>query len=197
MSSSSRPIFDPVNIRRSAFRYALRSDASLRFEKGQEWRLARIGADRTTRLLTEWSGGTAWRGVVDSAGQEPDPPPVAFRPARVNRLLGTDLATDRQRDLLATAGIASGPVAAGSSIAVAAGARPLGRGRGRCRSSRREVPTWRRDLTVETDIIEEIARLHGYDQVPSDPARHADAGVSSGPDRRSATRCGTRLRAPA
>ena len=61
-------IFDPVSIRRSAFRYALRSDASLRFEKGQEWRLARIGADRTSRLLTEWSGGTAWRGVVDSAG---------------------------------------------------------------------------------------------------------------------------------
>ena len=64
-------IFDPVSIRRTAFRYALRSDASLRFEKGQESRLAQLGADRTARLIAEWAGGTIATGVVDSNPVEP------------------------------------------------------------------------------------------------------------------------------
>ncbi|HXI45095.1 MAG TPA: phenylalanine--tRNA ligase subunit beta, partial [Candidatus Acidoferrales bacterium] len=81
-------IFDPVSIRRTAFRYALRSEASLRFEKGQEFRLARVGADRTARLIREWAGGDIARGRVDSHPAEPEPRHVAFRPARVNRLLG-------------------------------------------------------------------------------------------------------------
>ena len=159
-------IFDPVNIRRSAFRYALRSDASLRFEKGQEWRLARIGADRTTRLLTEWAGGTACRGAVDSAPAEPDALRVAFRPARTNRLLGTDLSAQVQAGLLARVGIETVPAPAGTTVAIAAGARPL------TVTTQDEtriavVPTWRRDLAVEADVIEEVARIHGYDQVPS------------------------------
>jgi hypothetical protein len=59
-------IFDPISIRQTAFRYALRSEASLRFEKGQEHGLARLGADRTARLITEWAGGQVARGVVDT-----------------------------------------------------------------------------------------------------------------------------------
>jgi len=159
-------IFNPVNIRRSAFRFALRSDASLRFEKGQEWRLARIGADRATRLLTEWAGGTASRGAVDSAGAEPPTPRVAFRPARVDRLLGTDLTTDEQRGLLARVGFTTEWPTRGTTIEVAGGARPLSV------ATDGEVvvaivPTWRRDVAVEADIIEEIVRIHGYERVPS------------------------------
>jgi phenylalanyl-tRNA synthetase beta chain len=159
-------IFDPVNIRRSAFRYALRSDASLRFEKGQEWRLARIGADRTTRLLTEWAGGTAWRGAVDSAPVDPPPAAVAFRPTRTDRLLGTSLSTSEQRDLLARVGIATDEARAGAPVTVAAGAKPLTvTTEGEMLTA--TVPTWRRDLVVEADVIEEIARVHGYEQIPS------------------------------
>ena len=98
-------IFDPISIRRTAFRYALRSDASLRFEKGQEWRLARVGADRTARLIAEWAGGEIAPGAVDSNPGEPPTAHVAFRPARVNRLLGTDLDADDQRALLGRVGI--------------------------------------------------------------------------------------------
>ena len=97
-------IFDPISIRRTAFRYALRSDASLRFEKGQEIRLARVGADRTARLIAEWAGGQIAPGVVDSDPVEPAPARVAFRPARVNRLLGTAIDGAEQRALLERAG---------------------------------------------------------------------------------------------
>ena len=71
-------IFDPVSIRRTAFRYALRSDASLRFEKGQEFRLARVGADRTALLVAEWAGGSIAPGAVDS---NPVEPPTARSPS--------------------------------------------------------------------------------------------------------------------
>ena len=75
-------IFDPVSIRRTAFRHALRSEASLRFEKGQEARLARLGADRVAELMVAWAGGEAARGRVDTAPDEPRGGRVPFRPDR-------------------------------------------------------------------------------------------------------------------
>ena len=86
-----------MSIRRTGQRYALRSEASLRFEKGQEFRLARIGADRVAQLIVAWAGGAAAPGRVDTAPDEPEPTRVPFRPARVNRLLGTDLDGQAQR----------------------------------------------------------------------------------------------------
>jgi phenylalanyl-tRNA synthetase beta chain len=160
-------IFDPVSIRRTAFRYALRSDASLRFEKGQESRLARLGADRTTRLIAEWAGGEIAPGAVDTAPAEPPPAHVAFRPARVDRLVGTTLRTDEQRALLARVGIETAPAAPGARIVVAAGSMPLEVTAGDAEVVDATVPTWRRDLLVEADIIEEIARVRGYELVPA------------------------------
>jgi phenylalanyl-tRNA synthetase beta chain len=160
-------IFDPVNIRRTAFRYALRSEASLRFEKGQEPRLARLGADRTARLILEWSGGQVASGRVDSAPDEPQPGRVAFRPGRVNRLLGTELATYEQRDLLARVGIFTEGAKAGATIQVAGAPRPLAVPAGEAETVVAVVPSWRRDLAVETDIAEEVARVRGYERIPA------------------------------
>ncbi|MFL5722290.1 MAG: phenylalanine--tRNA ligase subunit beta, partial [Chloroflexota bacterium] len=160
-------IFDPVSIRRTAFRYALRSDASLRFEKGQEWRLARLGADRTARLIAEWAGGEVAPGVVDTAPIDPPAAHVTFRPARVDRLSGTTLGTDEQRELLARVGIETTPAAAGTRVVVAAGSKPLDVAAGEDEVIDATVPTWRRDLLVEADIAEEIVRVRGYELVPT------------------------------
>ena len=160
-------IFDPISIRRTAFRYALRSEASLRFEKGQEFRLARIGADRTARLISEWAGGEVAPGAIDSNPTEPPLAHVAFRPARVNRLLGTDFAPDEQRALLARVGIETAPAAPGTRIRVAAGTKPLDIEPGDAEVVDATVPTWRRDLAVEADIAEEVIRVRGYDLVPA------------------------------
>jgi phenylalanyl-tRNA synthetase beta chain len=159
-------IFDPVSIRRTAFRYALRSEASLRFEKGQEHRLARLGADRTARLIAEWAGGAVATGVVDTDATEPDPARVAFRPARVNRLLGTAIPTDEQRALLERVGITTRPATAGVRVAVAGEPRPLEVDPGDAETLVAVVPSWRRDLVVETDVTEEVARVRGYELVP-------------------------------
>ncbi|MGH2464527.1 MAG: phenylalanine--tRNA ligase subunit beta, partial [Candidatus Limnocylindrales bacterium] len=102
-------IFDPVFVRRTGQRYALRSEASLRFEKGQENRLARIGADRVAGLIAEWAGARIAPGRVDSAPSEPETGRLAFRPARINRLLGTTLDAAEQRSTLERAGIVAIP----------------------------------------------------------------------------------------
>ncbi len=165
-------IFDPISIRRTAFRYALRSEASLRFEKGQEHRLARIGADRTARLVAEWAGATVAPGAVDTNPSDPEPVRVAFRPARVNRLLGTSLTGDEQRAVLERVGLevgAAGSIAAGGQVEVrvAAGERPLVVAADPAEVLVGVVPTWRRDILIEADIAEEVARVHGYDRVPA------------------------------
>jgi phenylalanyl-tRNA synthetase beta chain len=159
-------IFDPVSIRRTAFRYALRSEASLRFEKGQEHRLARLGADRTALLIAEWAGGRVAAGAVDTNPTEPPIAHLAFRPARVNRLLGVDLPTAEQRDLLARVGVATEPAPPGTRIAVSSEPMPLEVDAGDAETLVATVPTWRRDLAIEADVAEEVARVRGYDVVP-------------------------------
>ena len=161
-------IFDPVSIRRTAFRYALRSEASLRFEKGQEFRLARIGADRTAQLVAAWSGGTAAPGRVDSNPDEPEPPRVRFRPARVSRLTGLDIPAAEQVAVLARVGIEAQEAAAGTPIVIADGPEELTAvSDAGARVFEAQVPTWRRDIAIEADVAEEVARVYGYDQVPS------------------------------
>jgi phenylalanyl-tRNA synthetase beta chain len=163
-------IFDPVSIRRTAFRFALRSEASLRFEKGQEFRLARLGADRTAQLLAAWADGTVARGRVDTADAEPAPDRVAYRPARANRLLGISLDPLEQAGILGRVGIEVEPAPSDAgpiTIPVATGTQSLSVTVPPSKAMIAVVPTWRRDIAVEVDLIEELARVHGYDRVPS------------------------------
>jgi phenylalanyl-tRNA synthetase beta chain len=160
-------IFDPISIRRTGQRYGLRSEASLRFEKGQEYRLARLGADRTARLIVEWAGGAVATGSVDTAPQEPPRARVAFRPARVNRLLGTQLQANEQRDLLGRVGIEAEPAPPGVRIAVSSGPQPLDIPAGVDEALLATIPTWRRDIEIEADLAEEVARIRGYELIPA------------------------------
>lgn len=162
-------IFDPVNIRRTGQRYALRSEASLRFEKGQEFSLARVGADRVAQFLVEWAGGSVAPGRVDTAASEPERARVAFRPARINRLLGSAIPAAEQADLLARVGIQTEAAPRGTPVIVSGPptphvVQPLAGGPAEILMA--IVPTWRRDLAIEVDVAEEIARVRGYEQTP-------------------------------
>lgn len=156
-------IFDAVSIRRSAFRYALRSEASLRFEKGQEHRLARLGADRTAQLMAAWAGGRVAVGVVDSDPAEPPAIRIPFRPRRIERLLGENVEATEMRDLLTRVGIVTETAREGDAVPIAEGIEPA-------RLTRQEaaealvavVPSHRRDLHIEADLAEEVARVRGY-----------------------------------
>jgi phenylalanyl-tRNA synthetase beta chain len=138
-------VFDPVSIRRTAHRYGLRSEASSRFEKGQESRLARVGADRTAQLIAAWAGGRVARDAIDTAPADEQPRRVSFRPARIDRLLGSGIAAGEMRELLSRVEIATEAAGADELVAV--------------------VPPHRRDIEIEADVAEEIARLYGYEQL--------------------------------
>lgn len=159
-------IFQPIAIRRTGQRYGLRSEASLRFEKGQEFRLARIGADRSARLVSEWAGGRVARGRIDTSPHEPPPARVAFRPARVNRLLGTDLPAEEQRGLLRRVGIETAEPEGPVQVPVSGEPKPLAIEPPDAEAVVAIVPTWRRDIAIEADVVEEIARVRGYETIP-------------------------------
>jgi phenylalanyl-tRNA synthetase beta chain len=139
-------IFDAISIRRTAQRYGLRSEASARFEKGQESRLARVGADRTAQLLAEWAGGRVAVGVVDTNPADDEPHRVGFRPGRVSRLLGEEIDATSMTDALARIGIATETGAASDELVAV-------------------VPPHRRDIEIEPDVAEEICRLRGYERL--------------------------------
>ncbi|HET7726115.1 MAG TPA: phenylalanine--tRNA ligase subunit beta [Candidatus Limnocylindrales bacterium] len=160
-------VFDPVSIRRTAQRHALRSEASSRFEKGQELRMARIGADRTAQLLAAWAGGSVAPGRVDTNPDEPARLRVPFRPARINRLLGTDLDTEAQRELLGRVGIETEAATASEPVTVALVPEPLLVDPVPGEAVTALIPAWRRDLLIEADIAEEVARVRGYELTPS------------------------------
>ncbi|MFV2065106.1 MAG: phenylalanine--tRNA ligase beta subunit-related protein, partial [Chloroflexota bacterium] len=159
-------VFDPVSIRRTAFRYSLRSEASLRFEKGQEHGMARIGADRTAALIGRWAGGRIAVGAVDSQPDAPAPVRIGFRPTRIDRLLGEHIAADEQRDLLERVEIGTEPATTADAIPVVPGEDPLSLDADELGSALVAiVPGHRRDLAIEADIAEEIARIRGYETV--------------------------------
>jgi len=157
-------IFDPVSIRRTAHRFGLRSEASLRFEKGQESRLARLGADRTVQLLAKWAGGRPAIGAIDTKPVDEPPRRVVYRPARVGRLLGQQIDTQEMREALARVEIATGPVDVDDALIIVEGERTVLDGTVDALVA--VVPAHRRDIAIEADVAEEICRIRGYESLP-------------------------------
>jgi len=140
--------FDPVRVRRTARRLGLSSEASYRFEREVDRAGVRRAADRAARLLAELAGGSVAPGVVEALGSAPRAVErIALDPERVNRLLGSALSRADVVALLARVGV---------------GAEDTGSGALACR-----IPSHRNDLTRPVDLIEEVARIHGYDRIPS------------------------------
>ena len=163
--------FDPARIRRASKALGLQTDASYRFERGvdptrQPWAAARAAA-----LLAELAGGTVVPGLVDETPRPYRPRTVTVRPSRVARVLGTPVPADEIARLLAAIGFEvaedrgsaleafaetalQGTVAAAVEEAGDAGLAVT-------------VPPFRPDVEREIDVIEEVARLWGYDRLPT------------------------------
>ena len=138
--------WQPMAIAVSSKFLGLRSEASARFERGTDPEIVDLAARRLAELLAP-SGARLVEGAVTVDGDLPDGAPVVVRTERVNRLLGTDLAADSIPTLLEPIGF--DVVAAGEPGTFSV-----------------TVPPFRPDTTTETDVIEEIARHHGYSRIP-------------------------------
>ncbi|MBW3580600.1 MAG: phenylalanine--tRNA ligase subunit beta [Actinobacteria bacterium] len=147
--------FDPLSISTSSRRLKLRSEASARFEKGCDW----AGIDRAVARFCELlapSGAVPAGPAADVVGQLPERPPVRLRTSRVNQVLGTDLDDGRIAGYLDPIGFTTTPVAEGALDV--------------------ELPSWRLDSGTEIDVIEEVARLHGYRAITPTLPRSALTG---------------------
>ncbi len=138
--------FDAANNRETATSMGLRTEATLRFEKGLRPELAPLGLRRATALIQEVAGGTVAPGIID-VYPEPDPPlTVTLTMKRLRQSLGMDLDAAEARKALESLGFS---VSAEPDALVVA------------------VPWWRNDVNIEDDLVEEVVRIIGYDAVPT------------------------------
>ncbi len=138
--------FNPSSIRATAKALGISTEASYRFERGADPSAVLTAMDRATQLITELAGGSVCKGTVDVyPGQQPLHR-IQFHPERVNFILGTALAATEMVQILSDLGFDVN--AAGETYQAT-------------------VPTFRSDVTREIDLIEEIARVHGYDNIPT------------------------------
>lgn len=148
--------FDPDAVAGRGRRYGLITDASQRFERGVDPELQERASERATQLLIECAGGQAGPLQVTRSGTARPREPIRLRHDRVQRVLGTEIPEEAVADCLTRLGIRlSDPQPQATSAAVLWDVVP---------------PSWRFDLRIEEDLIEEVARQYGYDNIPEIPA---------------------------
>ena len=136
--------FNGANIRKSAKRVGLRTDASGKFEKGLDPCNAEAAINRACQLIEELGCGEVVDGMVDVCGGLKQEVVLPFEPDRYNKLLGTDVSKEEMLDIFRRIEVSYDPAADTLTI-----------------------PTFRQDLLRQCDIAEEVARFHGYDKIPS------------------------------
>ena len=140
--------FNPKNIRLTAKRYGLRSEASNRFEKGIDPNLGSIAVDRCCQLVELIGAGTVVGSSIDIYKDVKEEKVVTMRPNRANKLLGINISEDSMLDYLNSLGLIS-QLKDGLIYTT--------------------IPTYRMDLNIEADLIEEIGRLYGFHNIESKP----------------------------
>ncbi len=149
--------FNGPNIRKSAKRVGLRTDASGKFEKGLDPRNAEAAINRACQLIEELGCGEVVSGMVDVKVPLAPLRRIAFEPERINSLLGTEVSAEEMLEIFAR-----------EDLEYDAEAQEL------------VIPSFRQDLEGFADIAEEIARFYGYDKIPTTlPSGEATAGKLS------------------
>lgn len=139
--------FDQIAVAGKARSYGLHTDASHRYERGVDWQLAREAMERATGLLLEITGGEAGP-ITETVSEQhlPKIAPVTLRAQRITQMLGMEMDPVEVERLLNALGLAVSADGAGQW--------------------RVEVPSHRFDISLEVDLIEELARLYGYNRLP-------------------------------
>ncbi|HSN83510.1 MAG TPA: phenylalanine--tRNA ligase subunit beta [Polyangiales bacterium] len=139
--------FDPRSIRRTSRRLGLHTDSSHRFERGVDPEAIPHVLASAASLIAELGGGAVATDAIDCIVQAHQPASIQLRPERASRLLGTPVSKEESMRILESLGC-----------------RITGHGEGTIDA---ETPSWRPDLTREVDLIEEVARVRGYDEIPT------------------------------
>lgn len=136
--------FNGANIRKSAKRVGLRTDASGKFEKGLDPHNAEAAINRACQLIEEFGCGEVVSGMVDVRGEMKEEVVLSFEPDRYNNLLGTQVSREEMLDIFKMIEVEYDES-----------------------SNSLKVPTFRQDILRQCDIAEEVARFYGYDKIPT------------------------------
>jgi len=141
--------FDPTIVRKTAKRHGLDTDASHRFERGADYGATSLACARVAQRILESGGGKLQGDEIDAVGRNIDQAPVELRITEVHRILGKALPVNEIIRVLKRLGFDLVPEPDQGFVFTV------------------NIPTWRLDVEREIDLIEEIARLHGYDKFPN------------------------------
>ena len=151
--------WDPGIIRKMSRRHGLHTDASHRFERGADFESTVLSCDRVAELILESGGGELSGGLTDVIARQVDLAPVALHLSEVHRILGEKLETNEIFRILKQLGFEMMPERGGDPDFTV------------------HIPSWRLDVEREIDLVEEIARLHGYDKFANTLPAYAGAVV--------------------
>jgi phenylalanyl-tRNA synthetase beta chain len=143
--------FLPDAIAGRARRFNFASDASHRFERGVDFESCVPGIERATQLILDICGGEPGP-TVDTVAALPQRQPVRMRVARAQKVIGVAIGADDMADGLARLGLS-----------------PKREGKGEAETLSVNPPSWRFDIAIEEDLIEEVARMYGFENIPAKP----------------------------
>jgi phenylalanyl-tRNA synthetase beta chain len=141
--------WDPVTVRKSSRRHGIHTDASHRFERGADFNSTVLSTDRVAELILQSGGGELVGDVIDVIAKRIDQAPIALHVSEVRRILGDQPSVAEIVRMLRKLGFDVTPEKTDDSEFTV------------------EIPSWRLDVEREIDLIEEIARMYGYDNFPN------------------------------
>ena len=140
--------FNPASVHHTSRTLRLPSEASMRFERGISAELTLPALRRATQLMAKLAGGKVAQGVVDVYPGKVTPPPIPLSSDEVNKLLGVDYSLEQMGKALVSLGFECKSAVSRKKLLVTA-------------------PYWRSDISLSVDLIEEVARIIGYDTIPA------------------------------
>jgi phenylalanyl-tRNA synthetase beta chain len=139
--------FDPATVRSVAKRHGMHTDASHHFERGADWGITPLACDRVAELILQSADGELSGGQIDVVARILEPSPIELRCSEIRRILGIELADEEIVRILRRLGFHLRRGVAGNFNV--------------------HIPTWRLDVEREVDLLEELARIHGYNNFPN------------------------------
>lgn len=133
--------FDPISVRRTSRKLALSSESSYRFERRVDIENIKHASDRATQLILEAAGGQIGE-FIDIGKTHTEIRKITLRADKLNKILGVNIPATKIKSMLASLGLKA------------------------CQKGKFEVPAFRQDLRCEIDLVEEAARIYGYDKIP-------------------------------
>ena len=167
--------FDPATVRSMAKRHGMHTDASHRFERGADWGITPVACDRVAELILETAGGELHGDRIDAVARKVERAPIALRRSEVRRNLGIDIEPAEIERILRSLGFGVAPLGVTTADSAAAFQYTGGSGGGAQSVVATKagtdfsvtIPTWRLDVEREIDVLEELARIYGFNKFPN------------------------------